>query len=154
GPGRLEMFGEQYDYPVNKQADAGGAKRVIFQNMRGNLRITGADSTQVVISGRKNIRAFRRQDADQADRVTAIDIVPDGDHWLVRGNADRVSGDRRVSADLEITLPKGVSVEAHSRGGDVDINDVAGDVDVSSDHSDVRLSKIGGSGRIEVRRSD
>ncbi len=157
GPGRLEMFGEQYDYPVNKQIDAGavsGAKRVIFQNMRGNLRINGADTREIVISGRKNIRAFRKPDADQADRSTGLDILTEGDHIVVRGNADRVSGDRRVTSDLEVTLPKSLSVEAHSRSGDIDINDVAGDVDITSDRSDVRLSKIGGNGRVELHRSD
>jgi DUF4097 and DUF4098 domain-containing protein YvlB len=154
GPGRLEMFGEQYDYPVSAQAALGNAKRIVFQNIRGNLRISGADTQEVRITGRKNVRAFRKSDADQADRVTGLEIYPEGDHILVRGNADRVSGDRRVSSDLEVTVPRSVSVEAHSRSGDIDVSDVAGDVDVSSDRSDVRLSKIGGNGRVELHRSD
>ena len=54
-PGRLEMFGEQYDYPVDQQTPAGGARRIVFQNMRGNLSITGGDVQDIRISGRKTI---------------------------------------------------------------------------------------------------
>ena len=106
GPGRLEMFGEQYDYPVNQQAPAGNARRIVFQNMRGNLRITGGDDPDIRISGRKTIRAFRKPDADQADRDTPIEITTEGDHIVVQGNQERVSGDRRVTADLEVTVPR------------------------------------------------
>src|SRR5689334_16325120 len=107
GPGRLEMFGEQYDYPVSQQAPAGNARRIVFQNVRGNLRITGGDAPEIRISGRKTIRAFRKTEADQADRETPIDITTEGDHIVVRGNQDRVSGDRRVSSDLEVAVPRG-----------------------------------------------
>jgi DUF4097 and DUF4098 domain-containing protein YvlB len=154
GPARLDVFGEQYDYPVNVQAVAGKGQRIVFQNLRGNLRITGGDLPEIRISGRKNIRAFRKQDADQADRETGIEVVSEGDHIVVRGNVDRVGGDRRVSADLEVTVPRSAAIEAHTRAGDVDVTDVAGDVDVSSDRADVRLNKLGGSARVDLHRSD
>jgi DUF4097 and DUF4098 domain-containing protein YvlB len=154
GPGRLEMFGEQYDYPVSQQAAVGGAHRIIFQNLHGNLRITGADAQEIRISGRKTVRAFRKPDADQADQSTPLEITTEGDQIIVRGNHERVSGDRRVSADLDVALPRTLSIETHSRAGDVDITDVAADVDVSSDRADVRLSKVGGNARVALRRSD
>jgi DUF4097 and DUF4098 domain-containing protein YvlB len=154
GPGRLEMFGEQYDYPVNQQAPAGAARRIVFQNVRGNLRVTGGDTPEIRISGRKTIRAFRKNDADQADRDTPIDITTEGDHIVVRGNQDRVSGDRRVSSDLEVAVPRGFALEAHSRSGDMDVTGLGGDVDITSDHADVRLSNLTGNARVSLRRSD
>jgi len=155
GPGRLEMFGEQYDYPVSQQAAAtGSARRIVFQNLRGNLRITGGDAPEIRITGRKTVRAFRKADADQADQSTPVEIRTEGDQIIVRGNQERVSGDRRVSADLEVAVPRGLSVETHSRGGDVDITGVTGDVDVNSDRADVRLGKLGGNVRVALRRSD
>ena len=154
GPERLDMFGEQYDYPVSQQAPAAGVRRIVFQNMRGNLRISGGDLQEVRISGRKTIRAFRKSDADQADRATPIEISTEGDRLILRGNQDRVSGDRRVTADLEVVVPRAVAIEAHDRTGDIDVTDLGGDVDVSSDHSDVRLTKLGGNARVSLRRSD
>jgi DUF4097 and DUF4098 domain-containing protein YvlB len=154
GPNRLEMFGEQFDYPVSQQAAVSSARRVVFQNMRGNLRISGGDAAEIHISGRKTVRAFRRSEADQADRDTPVDIVTEGDQIVVRSNQDRISGDRRVSADLEIVLPRRLAVETHSRSGDTDISDVAADVDVSSDRGDVRISRVGGNARVALRRGD
>ena len=154
GPGRLEMFGEQYDYPVSQQAAAGSARRIVFQNLRGNLRITGGDTQEIRVTGRKTVRAFRKTDADQADQTTPIEIATEGDQIILRGNHERVSGDRRVSADLDVALPRTLAIETHSRSGDVDITDVIADVDVNSDRADVRLSKIGGNARVALRRSD
>ena len=37
---------------------------------------------------------------------------------------DRVSGDRRVTSDLEITVPRAFALEAHARSGDVDVTDL------------------------------
>ena len=154
GPGRLEIFGEQYDYPVNVEAPAGNAQRIVFQNMSGNLRITGGDTPQIRIAGRKTIRAFRKPDADRADHDTPIQITTEGDFIVVQGNQQRVSGDRRVTADLEVTVPRAFAVETHSRTGDVDVTDLTGDVDISSDHSDVRLNKLAGNARIALKHSE
>src|SRR5205085_6209503 len=115
---------------------------------------TGGDAQEIRISGRKSIRAYSKNDADQADRNTPVDIATEGDHIVVRGNADRVSGDRRVTADLEITVPRAFALEAHERSGDVEVTDLAGDVDITSDHADVRLNRLGGNARVSLRRSE
>ena len=154
GPGRLEMFGEQYDYPITQQVPVGAARRIVFQNLRGNLRITGGDAQEIRITGRKTVRAFRKPDADQADQATQLVVATEGDQIVVRGNHEWISGDRRVSADLDVVLPRTLAVETHSRAGDVDITDVTSDVDVTSDRADVRLTKVGGNARVSLRRSD
>jgi DUF4097 and DUF4098 domain-containing protein YvlB len=60
----------------------------------------------------------------------------------------------RVSADLEITVPIGSSVEAHGRLGDFDIQSITGAVDINSDNAGVRLENIGGNVHIDLRKSD
>ncbi len=153
GPGRLELFGEQYDYPVSLQSDASHVTKVVLRDMRGNLRVHGADTTELRVSGQKIIRAMHKSDADRGDRQTNLQIFSEGDHLVLRGNVDRVSG-LRVSQDLEITIPKSLGLEAHSRSGDIDVSNLAGNVDLSSDHADVRLSQIGGNSRVELSHSD
>lgn len=154
GPRGLDVFGEQYDYTVSGQKPAPAVKHVAFENLRGNLRITGGDAQEIRVTGRKMIRAFRRYEADEADRNTPLEIVVEGDRAVVRTNQDRVSGERRVSEDLEVTVPRAAAVEARGRWGDLDITEIAGNVEISADRADVRLSKIGGSARLDVRRSD
>ena len=43
GTTSLEVFGEQYDYRTTAQKPAAGAVHVVFENLRGNVRITGSD---------------------------------------------------------------------------------------------------------------
>ncbi|HYW48274.1 MAG TPA: DUF4097 family beta strand repeat-containing protein [Bryobacteraceae bacterium] len=152
--GSLEVFGEQFDYPVSAQGSAAGMTRVTFENPRGNIKVTGADTTEVSVTGHKVIRAWNRQDGDRANGNTPVEIVPQGDRLLIRSNQDRIPDNQRISDDLEVTLPRGVTVEARGRSGDCEITDITGDVELASDRADVRLARIGGNVRLEIGRSD
>lgn len=152
--GGLDMFGETFDYTVSAQAPSGGIKRVTFENPRGNIRVTGGDTQDVVVSGRKVIRAWGRADADRTNENTPVEIVPQGDRLLIRTNQDRAPDNQRLSDDLEVTLPRGMSVEARGQRGDFEVSDIQGDVELVADRADVRLTRIGGSARLEVGRSE
>jgi hypothetical protein len=152
--GTLDFWGTQFEYPVTANASAAGAARIVFENTRGNITVTGADALEVSITGRKLIRADSRADADRTNQNTAVEIVPQGDRLLVRANLERAPDNQRVSDDLTVTVPRGMAVEARGRAGDFDISDLSGDVDLNSERGDVRLSRLGGSARIEVGRGD
>jgi DUF4097 and DUF4098 domain-containing protein YvlB len=83
-----------------------------------------------------------------------VEIVPQGDRLLIRTNQDRAQDSGRISDDLEVTVPRGMTVEARGRSGDVEVNDVTGDVEVVTNRADVRLARIGGNARLEVGHSD
>jgi hypothetical protein len=150
----LDWWGSPYDYPVEARASAGGATRVVFENPRGNIRVTGADTKDVTVNGHKTVRAFAREDADRTNGSTSVEIVPEGDRLLIRTNQDRAPDNQQVSADLEVTVPRSMSVEARGRSGDYEIADVAGDLELASDHGDVRLTRVGGNVRLDIARSD
>src|SRR5713226_688196 len=151
----VEM-GENYDYtftPAEKPCAKGC--RVLIENFRGNAKITGSkDATSVSASGRESIRSFQQTEADKANKETPLELVQQGDQVIVRTNQDHVSDRMRVSADLEITVPIGSSIEAHGRQGDFDIQNVTGTVDINSDNAGVRLENIGGNVHVDLRRSD
>ena len=152
--GGLEVFGEQYDYPVSAQAPAGGMMRVTFENSRGNIKVTGADTSDITVNGHKVIRAWSRKEADRTNDNTPVEIVPQGDRLLIRSNQDRAPENQRISDDLEVTVPRGMAVESRGNAGDYEISDVGGDVELASDRGDVRLSRVGGNARLEIGRSD
>lgn len=154
GPGGLEMFGQAYDYNVAEQKPAAGVKRVIFDNLRGNVRVTGADTQDIKVTGRKTVRAFNQSDADRANSRTPVEIVPEGDRIIVRASTDEVNPRQRVSTDLDVIVPRGAAIEAHGRYGDFDVTDITGDVDIQTDRGDVRLNRVAGNAHVEARRSD
>jgi DUF4097 and DUF4098 domain-containing protein YvlB len=73
---------------------------------------------------------------------------------VIRTNQDHAIRPGRVSADLEIAVPKGASVEAHGHDGDFDVHDVNGAVNIFSDRGGVRLENIAGATHLEVTRSE
>ncbi|MGA2267088.1 MAG: DUF4097 family beta strand repeat-containing protein [Bryobacteraceae bacterium] len=152
--GGLDWLGEQSDYPVSAHGTAAGMNRIIFENPRGNIKVTGGDTQEVTVNGHKLIRAYARRDADRTNENTPLEIVRQGDHLLVRTNQDRAPDNQRISDDLEVTVPRGMAVEARGRVGDYEISDITGDVELAADRGDVRLARVGGNARLEMGRSD
>jgi len=152
--GGLEVFGEQYDYSISAQGSAGGMSRITFENPRGNIKVIGSDTKDITISGHKVVRAWTHDEADRSNRNTPVELVPQGDRLLVRTNQDRLPDNQRINDDLEVTVPRGMTVEARGRYGDYDVSDVTGDVELASDRADVRLTRVGGNARLEIGRSD
>lgn len=149
-------MGESYDYtlaPVQKPC----AKncRIVIESFRGNAKISGsADASLVQASGQETIRSFQQSEADNANKQTPLELVQEGDQVIVRTNQDKASDRVQPSADLDITVPAGSSIEAHGRYGDFDIQGVNGSVNISSDNAGVRLENLGGSAQIDTRASD
>lgn len=152
--GSLDVFGEQYDYPVSAQAPAVGMTRVVFENPRGNIKVTGSDTQDVTVNGHKVIRAWSRNDADRTNGNTPLEIVPQGDRLLVRSNQDHIPDNQRISDDLEVSVPHGMAIEARGRSGDYEVTDVAGSLVLATDRGDARIQRVGGDVRLEIGRSD
>ena len=152
--GSLDVFGQEYDYEVSAKASADGMTRIVFDNPRGNIKVTGADSQDVTVTGHKVVRAFGRSDADSTHGITPLEIVREGDHLRVRTNQDRAPENQRVSDDLEVTVPRRMALEARGRVGDYEVYDLNGDVLVGGSRGDVRLGRLAGNARIEVGRSE
>jgi hypothetical protein len=152
--GGLEVFGEQFDYMVEAKAPAAGVARVVFENPRGNIKVAGGDFQEVRVTGRKTIRAWARRDADQTHEKTPLEIVQQGDRLVVRTNQDRVGNNQRIADDIEVTVPRGVAIEARGRTADYEVTDINGDVELGADRADVRLTRLGGNVRLDIARSD
>jgi len=149
-------MGEPYDYtlaPVEKPC----AKncRIVIESFRGNAKITGsADATTVKASGQETVRSFQQSDADTANKQTPLELIAQDGQIIVRTNQDKVSDRVQPTADLDLTVPPGSSIEAHGRYGDFDISSITGNVDINSDNAGVRLEGIGGDVHVETRASD
>jgi hypothetical protein len=152
--GGLDVFGESFEYPVAGEKASSAAPRVVIESFRGNAHITGADVMSVKVTGRKTVRSMDQSYADGIDRESPFELAGDTNRVIVRTNQGRPSRLSRITNELEITVPKGSSIEAHGRSGDFDISDINGTVDINSDNAGVRMESIGGEVRLDLRRSD
>ena len=152
----LDVGGDNYDYTLaSVEKPCPKNCKVLIESFQGNAKITGSkDATTVSASGHETVRSFDQNEADKANKQTVLELVQQGDEMIVRTNQDRASDSRQVTAELEITVPIGASIEGHGRLGDFDIQNVNGSVDINSDNAGVRLENIGGDVRVDLRKSD
>jgi DUF4097 and DUF4098 domain-containing protein YvlB len=151
--GGLDVFGESYDYAIDGEKASGKTPHVVIESLRGNARITGTDANTVKVTGHKTVRSIDRDGADRADRETPLELTGDSGTIIIRTNQNRASGLPRVTADMEIAVPRGASIEAHGRNGDFDIQSIDGAVEITSQSAGVRLADIGGAVRLDLNPS-
>ncbi|HEV2200900.1 MAG TPA: DUF4097 family beta strand repeat-containing protein [Bryobacteraceae bacterium] len=144
----VQVIGERFDYPVNAEKAASKAPHIVIEDFRGDLQITGSDTDAVKVTGRKSVRAMDQDGAENADKNSGFEVTGDPGQITVRlHEGSGVSG--RISSSLEVTVPKGASVEAKRRDGDLHISNVEGNVTVSGRAADLDVRDVGGAVSVE-----
>jgi DUF4097 and DUF4098 domain-containing protein YvlB len=151
--GGLDVFGESYDYAMGAEKTTGKTPHVVIESFRGNARITGTDVSSVKVTGHKTIRSMNQDGADRADRETPLELSGESGTIIVRTNQNRASALPRVTADLEIEVPRGASIEAHGRNGDFDVKNLDGALEIASENAGVRLENLGGAAHLDLTAS-
>lgn len=152
--GGVEVFGESFDYPVEALSlKAGKTPRITLDVGRGSARVVGSDTDEVKITARKTVRALNKKYADDAHKETPLQASAAGETVTIRAGLDQPDN-IRVNYDLEISVPKGASVECHGKNLDLDLSDLDGRVTIDSDRSGVRVQNMGGKIIIDTRSSD
>jgi DUF4097 and DUF4098 domain-containing protein YvlB len=144
----IQVIGERFDYPVSAEKAASKTPRIVIEDFRGDLQVIGSDSDAVKVTGRKSVRAMDQDGAEKADQNSAFEITGDSGEMTVRlREGSGMSG--RISSALEMTVPKGASLDARRRDGDLHISNVQGNVTVSGRAADLDVRDVGGTVSIE-----
>jgi hypothetical protein len=144
----IQVMGQQYEYPVNAEKASSKTPRIVIEDFRGDVQITGSDSDTVELTGRKSIRAMDKDNAERADHNSSFEITGDANAITLRLREG--SDFARLSSSLDLTVPKGASLEVKRRDGAVRISGVQGSVAVSGRAGDMDLHDVGGPVTIDV----
>jgi DUF4097 and DUF4098 domain-containing protein YvlB len=151
----VQVFGDEHDYSVDSvQKTVGKTPHIVIETFRGDAKITGNDETELTVNGRKVIRALERREADRANQETPVEVAVEGNTVTIRCNQTKSGARAPVTTNLDISVPKGASIEATGTAGDFDVSSLSGDVDISSDNGGIRLQDIDGNVKVDTRHSD
>lgn len=151
----MEALGDEHDYAVNSlQKTIGKTPHIVIDAFRGDAKISGIDGTEITLNGHKVVRALQAREADFANQQTPVELVVEGNTVTVRCNQAKTGVRTPVTTDLEISVPRGASLEATGTEGDFDVSSLSGNVDISSDNGGMRLEDVDGNVKIDTRRSD
>ena len=160
--GGLEVFGESYEYPLSGEVATTATPRIVIEGFRGNARIVGGDVHVVKATGHQTVRSMDQATADRTGKDARIEVTNQGNQVVIRvvqPQSDIFTKDgspfrRRISADLDIAVPRGATIVTTGRDGDFDVSGIAGGVEVDGSNASVRLENIGGDVRLDLQGSD
>jgi DUF4097 and DUF4098 domain-containing protein YvlB len=143
GGEEIALFGHNYSYEDQLQQDfpTGGSLHIV--NERGAVNVSVSDDNQIHVAAHKRINADNQSEADKFNPATKPLINISGNDVTLSAHTQG-SGDRSVTTDMDIKIPRKALVVISSRRGDVSVLGRDGDVDITSQHGDVNASDING----------
>lgn len=153
-PPHIREWGNSFEFDLNVAPKSVPADaRITIRNGRGNISVRPSEDLQIRVSGKKNVKAWNENDAQQAADRVSVEIVQNGDGYEIRPTGVN-AGDSRISFDLEVAVPKKASVTIRNERGDVTVADMAKPVNVTNGVGDVEVRGTGGDVSIDTRKSD
>jgi Putative adhesin/Domain of unknown function (DUF5668) len=143
GDDDLTLFGHNYSYDDQLQQDFPAGSSLRITNDRGAVNLTASDDNQIHVTAHKRINADSQQDADKFNPATKPLINASGTTITLSAN-NQGAGDRTVTTDLDVSLPRKVPVVISSRHGDISVLGRDGDVEIAGQHGDVAAADING----------
>ncbi len=161
GMGRWDIdlrLGTVQDVEFDQTIDIPASARLIVQNVLGDVRVRGQEgTTQMRVHAEGAIRAESPEQAEQGAGAWAPVIEQRGDVVFVRV----ARAGKFASADVDITVPTGISVEIQSTAGDVTVEGTRAAVSVESASGDITVREatdtvrlISASGDIVLERAE
>ena len=155
GRGFDSAFGQEHEYAVKAiQRSVGATPHIVIENLRGELKVTGTPDAAFSLTGHKTVRALDDAAADRTDEQTPVEVVVDGQNVVIHCNQDRAGNRTLVTTNLELSVPKGASLEVGGTAGDLEVSALNGDLALRSGDAGVRLQDIGGNIQVDTRHSD
>ncbi len=148
-----EIFsGSSFDYSdeLSQEMPAGGTLHV--NDDRGAITINVSDSKMMKVSVRKKVRAEKQADADIYNSKTKPQITVADKVVTLNANVQG-AGDKGVSADMDIFVPRNTELVIVSRRGGVTINGTNGNVEVSNQHGEISLNDLTGNAVLSLEGS-
>jgi len=149
----LPPFHQSYthDEQLPPQALPPGA-HLVLETHQGNISVHAAEDNLLRVHATESAWAPTKPAAEEQMRSVHMAIEQDGNTYrLAPKDEERGS---RIDMNLDVAVPKTVSVEADTRHGDIEISGIAGSVVARSGNGDIRLQDLGSGVTVNLERGD
>jgi DUF4097 and DUF4098 domain-containing protein YvlB len=145
--------GSSFDYNDELTQAIPKASTLRVNNERGSVTVNVGDGETIRVSIRKKIHAGRQEDADNYNTKTKPQITV-ADKVVTLNASTQGAGDKGVSTDLDIFVPRDTALSISSRRGDITINGMAANVDIGFHQSgEVDISDLTGNASLNLEQS-
>jgi DUF4097 and DUF4098 domain-containing protein YvlB len=152
GPWGEDWWGEEFTFNEEVKAPepvkAGAVVRVT--NYRGDVSIHPEDTPEVRVVVKKIVRAMNDAEANRIAKSTTVQVISVPSGYEVKPER-KDEAYKRVRIDMEVHVPKQVSVEVSTDRGGVQVTGVTGNVTATTYRGDIEIRSVGGEVRAELK---
>jgi len=150
----LPPFHQSYtrDHDLPPQVIPTGA-HIVLQIHQGDISVHAAEDNLLRVHATESAWAPTKPAADEQMRDVHIAIEHDGSTYRLAPN-DPEDGGSHTDINLDVTVPKTVSVEADTRHGDIEISGITGTVMARSGNGDIRVQNLGSGVAVNLEKGD
>jgi DUF4097 and DUF4098 domain-containing protein YvlB len=153
------LFGSEFLGPTHRAVDDASFELVntrvlVIDNGHGDVVIRGADEPRLRVTMTKQIHGFSDTDVDSAFAAVHLDFSGDGQgepSRFARLKISRGERARGVRTDLEIQVPKNVSVKLSNARGSVRLEDLTALAEIKTTHGDVEVTNLSAGLDVETK---
>jgi DUF4097 and DUF4098 domain-containing protein YvlB len=127
--------------------------RITVRGGHGDITVRATDTTDIRVSGKKNIYGWNEEDAQRRSGPISVEIVQNGDGYEIHPTGVG-SGDSRVTIDMDIQVPAKASVSVRNDKGDITVSDMTTPVSITSASGDVEVRDTSSDVTIEMHKGD
>lgn len=139
-----------YSDDLNREFPAGGTLHI--NDERGTITVNVGDDKMLKVSVRKKIRADKETDADNYNNQTKPQIMVSDKIVTLNANTQG-AGDKSVSADLDVYVPRNTELVITSRRGDVSITGMGASAEINHERGEVKISDHTGNATLNLDHS-
>ncbi len=154
-PNRGDIFSsiwnESYSFTESVPAQTIPAKsQVTVRTARGNITVTADDTQQISVTARKSANAAGESEAQERVNHAHVTVTKTDNGFLVEPQGQNDS-DGTIGVELEVHVPKNITVDAKTDRGGVQISGIAGNVTVESQHGAIEVRQSGADVSVDSR---
>ncbi len=149
-----EIFGgSSFDYNGDLASDLpAGTTGLRINDDRGTITVNVSDDKKLKVSWRKKVHAENQEQADGYNKRTDITVTP-ADKVMVLNADTQGAGDKGVTIDMDIYVPRNMDLSITSKRGDITVAGMTGSLDVSHQRGEINVSDLTGSAMLNIDRS-
>lgn len=143
------IWNEPYTFTESVPAQTIPAKsQVTVRTARGNITVTADDTQQISVTARKSASAANETEGQDRANHVHVTVTKTDSGYVVEPQGQNDS-EGTVSVELEVHVPKNITLDARADRGGVQISGVAGNITIQSQHGAIEVRQSGADVSIE-----
>jgi hypothetical protein len=148
-----EIFGgSTFDYSDELTQEIPTGSTLHVNDDRGTITVNVGEGKTMRVSVRKKVRAEKEQEAEEYNRKTKPQITV-AEKTVTLDAETHAAGDKGVTTDMDIYVPRNTDLVIVSRRGGVTINGMNGNVEVTNHNGEVNLNDHTGNAVLSLEQT-